>query len=145
VVPETGASECTTCSFFATAKARHPCYSAVNLSAFDLLAPLAEIAKRSTGAHFDGSGKLAANLSAPRIDIEGGIPALSTHLLVGGGASFRMAAPRLTMPGTATSPPDYEYRSCLHSARGDCFEFDLFVKFSICEFLVVVTDDYFYV
>jgi hypothetical protein len=107
-------------------------YSAVTLSALDAAAPLAELATRSTNATFDGSSKLFANIIAPRADLEGGVPALSKHLLVGGGVSFRLVAPQLTIPATTTTPGAYEYHSCFRAGlRGDCFEFDLFVKYAI--------------
>ena len=105
-------------------------YSALNLSLGDLIGPLAELAGRSTSATFANSERVWANLFAPRLDIEGGIPALSKHLLLGGGLSYRMVAPYQTAAATTSTPASYQYGLCSeHMFWANCFEFGVFVKY----------------
>jgi len=106
-------------------------YSAVELSAADLVAPLAELALRSGGVTPAHESLIWANVLSPRIDVEGGIPALSKHLLVGGGVTYRFVTPAVTIPATATTPPAYEYRWLKRQNWEDGFQFGLFVKYTI--------------
>ncbi len=106
-------------------------YSSATISLVDFLAPLAELAARPTAnVKFNDSKYLAANWVAPRLDFEGGIPALSKNLLVGGGITYRFVVPRLTAPSTMTTRATYQYESCLsHGSAADCFEFGVFAKY----------------
>jgi hypothetical protein len=106
-------------------------YSSVAVSLTDILAPLAEQASRASGT-YTHEDRLWADILAPRIDIEGGIPALSKHLLVGGGITYRFVVPSQTAPATTTAPAAYEYRSCLtRSNWSDCFQFGVFAKYTM--------------
>ena len=108
-------------------------YSAVAVSLIDVIAPLAELAARAPGITPVHENRIWANVLAPRIDIEGGIPALSKHLLVGGGISYRIVAPAITVPATTTAPASYEYRYYYpwktDGERG--FQFGVFAKYTM--------------
>jgi len=107
-------------------------YSAFTLSLIDLIAPLADIVGRSTTVTFNDSQKIWANLLAPRVDLEGGIPALSKHLLVGGGLAYRLVAPSQIQAATTTTPAIYQYGSCSKRLYwANCFELGVFLKFAI--------------
>jgi hypothetical protein len=106
-------------------------YTAVTLSLVDLLAPLSEIAARAS-VTYTNDDKIWWNLLSPHLDIDGGIPALSKHLLVGGGVSYRFVAPWQTVAPTMTTPASYEYSGCRgHSAWANCLEFGVFAKYAI--------------
>jgi hypothetical protein len=107
-------------------------FMALDLSAADVLAPLAELVLRSPNASYTGADKLWWNLIAPRIDVEGGIPALSKHLLFGAGLAYRLVAPWQTTAATSTAPAAYQYGSCLSQAsKANCLEFGVFLKYII--------------
>jgi hypothetical protein len=107
-------------------------YSAVEVSLTDVVAPLAEQAARDGTATFAHPNLVWANLLAPRVDIDGGIPALSKHLLVGGGVTYRFVAPFPTAAATASTPAAYDYRSCVkQSTWSDCFQFGVFAKYTM--------------
>jgi hypothetical protein len=115
-------------------------YSALKFSFVDWIAPLAEIATRkSTNVYYGNQAALVANLFNPRVDVEVGLPALSKHLLVGGGTSYRFvvpySAPNLGTPATATSPGvlGYQYDGVWnHSGEwSQGLEFGMFAKYSM--------------
>ncbi|WP_441287800.1 hypothetical protein ACSRUE_37715 [Sorangium sp. KYC3313] len=69
-------------------------YLALQPSFIDLLAPLSELAlRRSEAVEYEDSGRVLLNAVTPRIEVMVGVPALSKHLVVSGGASLRLAAP----------------------------------------------------
>ncbi|WP_437908512.1 hypothetical protein WME95_11985 [Sorangium sp. So ce327] len=69
-------------------------YFAIQPSFIDLLAPLSELAlRRSEAVEYEDSGRVLLNAVTPRIEVMVGVPALSKHLVVSGGASLRLSAP----------------------------------------------------
>ncbi|WP_437745544.1 hypothetical protein WMF39_11275 [Sorangium sp. So ce1504] len=69
-------------------------YFALQPSFIDLLAPLSELAlRRSEAVEYEDSGRVLLNAVTPRIEAMVGVPALSKHLVVSGGASLRLSAP----------------------------------------------------
>jgi hypothetical protein len=90
-------------------------YAALHLSFIDPLAIVSELAVRDmSGAVFVNSARLVRNIVTPRFDVVFGIPALSRHLVVGAGASWRLAVPLATgnshMEGdTLVKQYSYEY------------------------------------
>jgi hypothetical protein len=115
-------------------------YSALKFSFVDWIAPLAEIATRkSTNVYYGNQAALVADLFNPRIDVEVAIPALSKHLLVGGGSSYRFVVPypasNLGTPATPTSPAvlGYQYDAVWNRASqwSQGLEFGLFAKYSM--------------
>jgi hypothetical protein len=116
-------------------------YSALKVSFIDALAPLAELATRkTTNVNYANGSLLALDLVTPRVDLEAGVPALTKHLLIGGGVSYRLvlpvSVPSLGMPATPTSPAilGYKYEAFWQDSGRhwpDAFEFGLFAKYSL--------------
>jgi hypothetical protein len=108
-------------------------YTALAISLVDALAPLSELALRqSTAATYVGTEKLGWNLVSPHLDVEGGIPALSKHLVVGGGISYRFIVPWQTAAATTDKPVAYQYDTCFsHKSYAECLEFGIFAKYTM--------------
>lgn len=110
-------------------------YSALEVSAVDLLAPFTELVLRNRDAAYLDQSLLAWNLVTPRVDAVAGMPVLSTHLVLGGGVAYRMVAPFLEKVGTATSPVSYTYDSCLSPSRAgnwsNCLQVGAFVRYEL--------------
>lgn len=69
-------------------------YLALQQSFIDPLAPLSELALRRTEAvTYEDTSRVLLNAVTPRFEVMVGVPALSKHLVVTGGASLRLAAP----------------------------------------------------
>ncbi|WP_437281087.1 hypothetical protein WME90_11165 [Sorangium sp. So ce375] len=69
-------------------------YLALQPSLIDPLAPLSELAlRRSEAVEYEDSGRVLLNAVTPRLDVMIGVPALSKHLVVSGGASLRLSVP----------------------------------------------------
>jgi hypothetical protein len=102
----------------------------------DWLAPFSELAQRKTdNVDYANTAALALNLLTPRVDVQAGIPALSTHLLLGGGLSYRLVVPYLQQAATTTTPANYKYDECLNSTHvanwATCIEFGVFAKYAL--------------
>ncbi|WP_437592274.1 hypothetical protein [Sorangium sp. So ce1000] len=69
-------------------------YLALQPSLIDPLSPLSELAlRRSEAVAYEDSGRVLLNAVTPRFDVMIGVPALSKHLVVSGGASLRLSVP----------------------------------------------------
>lgn len=113
-------------------------YSAIHLSFVDPLAPLSELAVRNTAnvSDYKNQELLAWNIITPRLEFVIGIPNLSQHLAVGGGASLRLVVPFQTSASSSNGVTTYEYTyETLHNNFKENWpkfvEFGFFVKYFI--------------
>ncbi len=94
-------------------------YGAVQISFFDALAPLAELAVRNRDARFEpNDGAMWLDAVRPRIDGLAGFPGLTSHVLLAAGVSFRASFPERidSRSGDVPAPGEpalrrYKYRT----------------------------------
>lgn len=100
------------------ARRRELSYFAGQISLVDGLAPLSELAARRTpDIEYEGTSKLVANLVAPRFDLLFGVPALSRHLVVAAGISYRPVVP-IEVGTTPTGQRLYRYELLWDTPEG---------------------------